>query len=211
MKSKLSYFAPLLWLLCIPVLNVFYGILNREGDRVRSLMTVLDAKTPFIPQFIIPYLIWYPFIFAMFVLLFVKNRKVYYRTLFLLCTGLVVCYITYYLFQTVVYRPVITSDVPLHWFVQFVYSNDRPYNCFPSIHVMTTYLMMKSTFRHIHLKRLTHLAIGLTGWSIIVSTVFVKQHVVLDIVGAIVLVEITYYLMNALVPIPKKTTVSASA
>lgn len=211
MKKKLAAYTPLLWLLCIPVLNVFYGILNHEGARARSLMTAFDAHTPFIPQFIIPYLIWYPFMIGMFVLLFVQNRTVYYRTLVLLCIGLVACYLTYYLFQTYVDRPEITKDVPLYGLIHLVYSTDRPFNCFPSIHVMTTYLMLKSTFRHITLKRLTHFVIGLIGWSIIVSTLFVKQHVVLDMIGAILLVEFMVYLMNLLLPIPKKTTVSASA
>ncbi|RKN83975.1 phosphatase PAP2 family protein [Paenibacillus ginsengarvi] len=211
MKAKLSYYVPLLWLLSIPILNVFYGILNREGPRVRSLMTVVDVHTPFISYFVIPYLIWYPFILGMFVYLFVKNRTVYYRTLFLLCTGLVACYITYYFFQTVVVRPEITNQVPLHGFVNFVYDNDRPYNCFPSIHVLSTYLILIAALRHIPMKSLMRWAIRLISWSIIVSTVFVKQHVVLDIAGAILLVEFLAFVMNLLVPISKKSAVSASA
>jgi membrane-associated phospholipid phosphatase len=211
MKQKMASHAPLLWLLCIPVLNVFYGILNREGPHVRSLMTGLDEAIPFVSVFIVPYLIWYPFMIGMFVYLFKKSSAVYYRALIQLCIGLVVCYITYYLYQTVVSRPIITDQVPLHQLVSFVYSSDQPFNCFPSIHVMTTYVILKHTSPYIDVKRFVRLGIHLTGWSIIVSTVFVKQHVVLDIAGAILLVECMYYLVNKFVPLAKKAPVPVSA
>ncbi|GAA3411362.1 phosphatase PAP2 family protein [Paenibacillus hodogayensis] len=211
MRAKVAGYMPLLWLLCIPVLNVCYGLLNREGPNVRSLMTIMDVHTPFVSYFIIPYLVWYPFMIGMFVLLFRKDAQVYYRTLVMLCVGLVVCYITYYFFQTVVSRPVVTDDVPLHMLVNLVYNTDQPYNCFPSIHVLTTYLIWKSTVQYITLSRKAHAVIGIVAWAIIVSTVFVKQHVVLDIVGAIVVVEMMAMAMRVLFPLRKKAPASVSA
>ncbi|MDQ0655929.1 hypothetical protein QF041_000696 [Paenibacillus sp. W2I17] len=61
-SSYRSEWLSLLWLLAVPILNIFYGVLNRAGDRVSSLQTNLDVLIPFIPGFIVPYLIWHPFI-----------------------------------------------------------------------------------------------------------------------------------------------------
>jgi membrane-associated phospholipid phosphatase len=211
MKKIAASYAPLLWMFCIPVLNVFYGILNREGAQVRSLMTGLDAVTPFVPAFVVPYLVWYPFMIGMFVFLFMKSRAVYYRALVQLCIGLIVCYITYFFYQTTVSRPLITEDVPFYWLLHFVYSNDQPFNCFPSIHVLTTYVILKHTFQYLDVKRYARLGIFAIGWAIIVSTVFVKQHVVLDIAGAIMVVELMFYLAHKIAPLPKEKPVSAPA
>lgn len=211
MRKVAAAYGPLLWMFCIPVLNLFYGILNRDGGRVRTLITGLDEITPFMPAFVVPYLIWYPFMIAMFVFLFMKSRAVYYRALVQLCLGLVVCYITYFFYQTTVPRPVLTGDMPFYWLMHFVYSNDRPFNCFPSIHVMTTYVILKHTFQYVEVKRLARLGIFALGWAIIVSTVFVKQHVVLDIAGAILLVELMVYVANKIAPLPKEKSASAPA
>ncbi|WP_409344364.1 phosphatase PAP2 family protein [Paenibacillus sp. MBLB4367] len=187
--SRLKASLPLLWLLAIPAVNVFYGILNHgRGGSVGSLMTDLDNQIPFVPLFIIPYLIWYPFIIAMFIVFFLKNRTVYYRSLIALCAGLLVCYLIYALFQTTVPRPELASDGWLNRLVTFVYATDAPYNCFPSIHVLTSYIVMKASYS-CRLKPMAQTAVSLTAWSIIVSTLFVKQHAILDLAGAVLLAE----------------------
>jgi membrane-associated phospholipid phosphatase len=186
----------LLWILTIPILNIFYSILNHGGSHVSSLMTVLDKQIPFVPAFILPYLIWYPFMLTMLITLFVKQRSAYYRTLFTLCVGLIACYITFHLFQTTIQRPQITKDGLLNWLVNMVYNNDGAYNCFPSIHVLSSYLMLKGMSYGANFSKISRLLIITTSWSIIISTVFVKQHVLIDIVGAILLAEMLVFLVG---------------
>ncbi|MBT2289369.1 phosphatase PAP2 family protein [Paenibacillus albidus] len=195
MSRSFQTYLPLLWILVIPVLNIFYGILNGNHGQVSSLMTDLDAAIPFVPGFIIPYLIWYPFIIFMLVVFCIKDKSVYYRILFTQCISLIVCYMIYYLFQTTVPRPLIPGEGVLYRLVNFVYSTDNPYNCFPSIHVLTSYLMIKGAAVCPGLYARARLVVNLCAWSIICSTLFVKQHVLLDAAGAIALVEILWYLM----------------
>lgn len=102
LKRKLADYKPLLWILAIPVLNIFYGVLNHGNTTVRSLMISWDNYIPFIPAFIIPYILWYPFILAMLVAYFLKNKTTYYRTLLTLCLGLIASYITFFFYQTTV-------------------------------------------------------------------------------------------------------------
>ncbi|MFD0716533.1 inositol phosphorylceramide synthase [Paenibacillus sp. GCM10027626] len=200
MRNTNTGYKPLLWILVIPVLNIFYGILNHGGPNVVSLTTDLDERIPFVPAFIIPYLIWYPFILAMLIVFFIKMRRVYYQTLITLCLGLVACYITYYFYQTVIIRPTITGDGFINWLVSLVYS-DNPYNCFPSIHVLTSYLMLKGMSDCTTLSKTSRLLIFITSWTIIISTLFVKQHFLLDIAGAILLAEVLYFVVGKLLPV----------
>ncbi|NQX67207.1 phosphatase PAP2 family protein [Paenibacillus alba] len=196
MKIKFAAYLPLLWILAIPVLNVFYGILNHgRGGNVGSLMTDLDRLIPFVPAFIIPYLIWYPFIFVMLVVFFMKNRAVYYRSLTTLCTGLLACYLVYALYQTTVPRPGVEPNGLFNGLVNIVYRTDAPFNCFPSIHVLTSYVVLKASYL-CGIKRSTLSVVFITVWSIIVSTLFVKQHALLDIAGAVLLAEALYFVVK---------------
>ncbi|MBE9916377.1 inositol phosphorylceramide synthase [Paenibacillus donghaensis] len=192
MKTKLAPYLPLAWLLSIPVLNICYGFLNRGGSDTAQLITAWDRLIPFMPAFIIPYLIWYPYVFLMFVVFFRKDRNVYYRSLTLTCVGLAVCYLVFYLYQTTFPRPEIGQDGVLNWLVGIVYQMDAPYNCFPSIHVLTSYIVVKAAYQ-CKLSRLANAAVCATSGIIIISTLFVKQHVLMDVVGGIVLAEMLYF------------------
>ncbi|GAA0831732.1 phosphatase PAP2 family protein [Bifidobacterium pullorum subsp. gallinarum] len=192
-NRKWKTYLPMLWILMIPALNIFYGILNQAHTPVYSLMTDLDAAIPFMPIFIIPYLIWYPFIIIMLFLFCARDRSVYYRTLLSQCIGLIACYITFFLFQTTVDRPLIMEAGILDWLVSLVYSTDNPYNCFPSIHVLTSYLMIKGAVSSAGFSNRERTAVKICAWFIIGSTLFVKQHVLLDVAGAIAVVEVLWY------------------
>ncbi len=201
MKNKIKNLLPLLCLLCIPVLNIFYMLSNRAPDKINNLVTQWDRITPFVPAFVIPYILWTPFVISMFVLLCFKNRSMYYRSIILMCVGQLTCFAIYYFFQTTTPRPMITGDGYFSQLVvNMVYANDQPYNCFPSIHVLNTYIILKA-ITQIELKKVLRIGIVLFSWSIIFSTVFIKQHVLLDIVGAVVLIEGLYYILSLLIPI----------
>jgi membrane-associated phospholipid phosphatase len=195
-RSRLIAYSPLLWLLAIPVLNIFYGKLNHwRGGNISSLMTGLDNLIPFLPIFIIPYLIWYPFIFMMFIVFCVKDKVVYYRSLITLCVGLLACYLVFALFQTKISRPVVAPDSLLNQLVAFVYAMDGPFNCFPSIHVLSSYVVLQASYL-CRFKQKAQSAILITAWSIIISTLFVKQHALMDIVGALLLAESLTFIMK---------------
>lgn len=191
-SSTKSAWLSLLWLAAVPILNIFYGVLNRPGDHVYSLATSLDSMIPFVPAFIIPYVLWYPFITGALIALAFKDKRTYFQTLIALCSGLVISYIFFALFQTAIERPDIQGEKGiLFTMVDYIYHNDQPYNCFPSIHVLTSYLTLRGTR-----------VFGRAIWAmtsafsivIIVSTVLVKQHVVVDIAGGILAGELCFRL-----------------
>lgn len=184
-KIKKNIFQ-LSFMISIPIINIFYGILNNSSRGVYNLTTNIDKATPFLKAFIIPYVIWYPYIFLILVYLCLRDKKVYYKILFSLNIGFVVSYVIFYLFQTVVIRPDLVQNDILTKLVYVVYKNDKPFNCFPSLHVLTTYFVMKG-INEIDENKNIKILTGIIGTLIILSTLFVKQHVIMDVVFAILL------------------------
>lgn len=200
--SNRTAWLSLVWLLAIPILNIFYGVLNRAGDHVFNLEIMIDQWIPFTPIFIIPYIVWYPFITGMLVLLAFKNRETYFQTLFALCMGLIISYIFFAMFQSTVQRPDILNETGfIYRLVDVVYRTDQPYNCFPSIHVLTSYLILRGSRVF---NKIIWTVTAFTSILIILSTVFVKQHVVADIVGGILVGELCFYIAGALVMLKRK-------
>lgn len=189
-QTFLSTWLSLLWLTVVPLLYIFYGILNHPTEHVYSLVTDLDRLTLFVPSFIIPYVLWYPFIASVLIGLAFKDRTAYYRTLLALCGGLILSYIVYALFQTAVHRPDnLAQTGVINRLVWLVYSHDQPFNCFPSIHVLTSYLMLRGARVF---GRTICWAVTAMSIVIIASTLLVKQHVLADVVGGILAGELLY-------------------
>lgn len=171
----------------IPLVNLLYMYLNNSLRGVHYLVTNIDRKIPFIKIFAIPYLIWYPFMIVTLVYFCLYYRKTYYKVIFSFVTGMLICYASFYLFQTGIQRPVLYGNDFLTELIRFIYNTDKPYNCFPSIHVLTCYLVVKG-IRDCNEKNSTHkIIITITAALIILSTQFIKQHVILDLIFGILL------------------------
>ncbi|MFG6496958.1 phosphatase PAP2 family protein [Fictibacillus sp. UD] len=181
-------------LLSIPLLNIIYQVLNHGERGARQLITAVDHQIPFVEIFIVPYVLWYAFIFLMFVYFCIYDRAIYYRTLLSFCVGMLACYVIYFFFQTTVPRPELASEGMLTKIVQYVYGADQPFNCFPSIHVLSSYLMVLG-IRHSKMWTIKKdIIVSSIAYSIILSTLFVKQHVVLDVVAGILLGSLLFKL-----------------
>jgi membrane-associated phospholipid phosphatase len=183
-------------LLTIPLLGIVYVYLNHSTGTVYSLVTDLDRQMPFLKVFVLPYVSWYVFLFIAFLYLAIKNREAYYQTLLQFNIGLLICYAVYAVYQTHVPRPELVGDGWLLQIVQWVYNSDEPFNCFPSIHVLTSYLMMKAYLGTANVPRIYTVAVVFMSMLIIASTQFIKQHVLLDIMGAVLVAEGVIYVVS---------------
>lgn len=177
----------------VPLLNIIYTVINGSSSVVYNLVTDMDNKIPFVKYFILPYNLWYPFIISTLFYLCFTDRRIFYKTVLSIDMGLICCYIIYILFQTTVPRPVLVGDDLLTRLVKLTYRMDEPYNCFPSIHVLTSYIMMKAVHRSRAGSIPAVTAVYAAAGTIIVSTLFVKQHVVMDIFSGIILGNAVFY------------------
>ena len=182
----------LLFLLVIPLLGFIYEFLNNRSHKAVDISASIDQAIPFLPIFIIPYILWYAYMFFYLIYFCFKDTKVYLRTLMLIVIAELICFVIYFFFQTTVPRPTLVGDNFINDLVLWIYTNDRPFNCFPSIHVLTTFAIMLASL-HIRNKHLLNtLCIPILGSLIIISTLFVKQHVIFDMIGSMFLVTFLY-------------------
>lgn len=186
----------LLSICTIPLLNSVYLILNGKARVVYNLTSSLDQRIPFVKAFILPYSMWYPFIITSLLYLFYKDRKVFYKTIISIDLGLICCYVIYILFQTTVPRPILYGNDIFTKLVQLTYFLDEPFNCLPSIHVLTSFLVMNAYYKSKMDKTLVKYLVFFMGGTIIVSTLFVKQHIIVDLIAAVMLGLVLNYLTS---------------
>lgn len=192
--KKLQKQLPLLWLLSIPLIGILYTLQNHVRPVVHVLSTEFDRATPFIPFFSVFYFIWYPFLLITLYLILQQKKSAYYQTLVAVCFGILVANFTFLIYPTFVPRPQLGSG--WNFFVPITYRLDEPYNGFPSIHVLTCYLMLRGAGI---LPKESRLAVAVMACLIILSTLFIKQHVIADMAAGIALGEIVFQITGRLI------------
>ena len=158
----------------------------------------LDQAIPFLPVFVIPYVLWFPMIALVLLALCFRDRGDFARTILLLYAGMALAMLICLLFpHGQPLRPIVTENDVFSRLVRYIiYANDTNTNTFPSIHVLNQLAI------HIGLCK-SKLFRDRKGWKrfslimtilICASTCFIKQHSILDVIGALVL-EIPLYLL----------------
>jgi membrane-associated phospholipid phosphatase len=191
-KIEWKKYTPLLFMLVFPILGYMYAWSNKpnQDQLPYSLLTAMDQAIPVIKLFALPYSIWIIYIYVCLLYFFKKDINVYYRSLATYTICALVCYLIYSVFQTTVPRPLIFGDDPLSQLMRYIYNRDEPFNCFPSIHCFSSYMVMRMVWTSSVRNKLNVTVI--TGMSslIILSTLFVKQHVIMDALAGFFLVEV---------------------
>ncbi len=199
MKSffkKYNYIRYLIYFFIIYLIG-FFILEQRDAIYYIETETRIDQYIPFNEYFVIPYLLWFVFIalgFAYFI--FVDTAK-FKKTCFYLFVGMYVCLFIYLIFPNEQnLRVVLSNDNIFQRLVSFIYSIDTPTNVCPSIHVYNSIMMTLSLLKSEKIRKRKGLSIGIVILAslICLSTVMIKQHAVLDVVAAIFLCALVYYL-----------------
>lgn len=169
----------------------FYKLLNRPFGKIHNLFTPIDKKIPLLPAFILVYHSWMIFLLSNLFLLYPKNRKNFRWLLSHLFLGQWAAYITFILFKTKVPRNDPLGDSFFYNLIRLTYKVDRPYAAFPSIHAMTTFILIFSiTTSTLKIKyKVFSIFYSLL---IISSILLVRQHVFLDLLAGFVYACILY-------------------
>lgn len=167
----------------------------------RVVHTVLDDYIPFNEYFVIPYFLWFLYVTGAIVYFFFKNKDDYYRLCIFLFTGMTISLLICTLFKNGTdFRPLIDPNKNLcSRLVYQLYQTDTCTNVFPSIHVYnsigTHIAIMKS--EALKKNKLIRTASFILMVSICMATVFLKQHSIIDVVGAVLLCGMIYPLAYA--------------
>lgn len=156
----------------------------------------LDDYIPFCEYFVIPYLLWFPYVAWGIVYMAFHSKPDYYKLCAFLFTGM-----TIFLIISTVYpnghflRPTYFAHHNIYTMLcEYLYATDTATNLFPSIHVYNSLGIHFAVMNNEHLRRnkTIQMISFLLMIGIILATMFIKQHSVFDVCCAFLLAYIVY-------------------
>lgn len=161
----------------------------------------LDDAIPFLPVFVIPYILWYPYVPVPMVYSFFKDQRLMRRQALALFPGMAASILFFLIYPTRIdFRPAAQGAGVFRALCRLIYRLDRPVNVLPSLHCYEALSIHLSTFRSRFGRKHPALraASAVLALLICLSTVFIKQHSVLDLIAGCALAIASYALMEIL-------------
>lgn len=174
----------------------FIHLENRRSIHYYVIHSPIDNHIPFIEYFVVPYLLWFVFIAVTMGYFFFTDKWGFYKLAAFLFTGMTLFLIICTVFPNALnLRPTIfVRDNIFVDLVKLVYRADTPTNVLPSIHVFNSIGSCIAISHSDALKK--HRKIQYSAYTlallIILSTVFLKQHSVTDVIAAVAMACIIY-------------------
>ncbi len=173
--------------LIIPGYHVI--VMINRGRTVFMPELALDRAIPMQPLWMIAYgSVW---IFAFLPVFVVRQPALTRRAMLAALTVIVVAYVGFLAYPTVLPRSETVGEGFFAKSLEVNYSLDPPYNCFPSLHVAWAFVAALTCYR-------VHRGVGLVAlvWAAIigVSTLYTKQHYVVDVIAGIAIAYAAYLL-----------------
>lgn len=208
------------WLILayLPIYLIWFFALEQiVTEDYYMISSPLDAHIPFVEWFIIPYLLWFPFI-AVSVLFFIfRDKTEYYRLCGLLISGMTVFLLVSTVFPNgLSLRPDLSVLGRENIFIDLIgmlHKADTSTNVCPSIHVYNSLAVCFALLTSAHLKKKYAVKAGVLLLTVLIciSTVCLKQHSIVDVFYAFLMFAVfvpIFYLRR--VPKDKQTTETVS-
>jgi len=159
----------------------------------------LDNVIPFCEFFVMPYVLWYPFLGGVAIFLLIRDEKGFCRYMWSLILSLSFCLAFYIVFPNGQdLRPSSFDRVNVFTaFVRNLYSIDSNLNVLPSMHVVGTIAPTVSLLMNREAGKKLYIRVSSIVLCILIcfSTVFIKQHSIVDVVAGAVLYLPIYWLI----------------
>ncbi len=184
----------------------FFALESRPENLGINVHIPFDDLIPFCEYFIVPYILWFAYIAFAIIFFFFYNRTEFIKYASFLIAGMTICLIIYTILPTYqTMRPEgLTNDNIFSAIVLKLYNFDNYANVCPSIHVLnslaTHFAITKSSFTRD--KKILKTSSLILMVLICLSTVFLKQHSVLDGLYALVIAVILYLFIYSNISIP---------
>ena len=185
--------------LYVPVFIVLFFMVERlvpEDAEYWASYIWLDDVIPFWEVFVIPYCLWYPYLVVTGLFLMFTDKDGFLKYMTFIIVGFTISLI----FCALVpngqnLRPAFFErENVFTWLLGRIYIVDTSTNVFPSIHVVGCLAAADAAFRSEKMRRFRFVSL-LLAVLISASTVLVKQHSLLDVIGGAVLGTVLYFLI----------------
>ena len=174
----------------ITLLPMYFVITSMtRGWPVHAPELPLDRAVSLQPAWMLVYGSLYVFI-GFLPLMVVRASELFRRALASYLAVMLVAYAGFLAYPTLAPRPdVVPGDGFAAWSLRLLYDIDTPYGCFPSLHVAWAFVSALTCYR-------VHAGVGwvAAGWAtlIAVSTLYTKQHYVVDVIAGAAIAFVAY-------------------
>ncbi len=149
----------------------------------------LDGAFPLMPSWALIYGALYLFLILLPIFVVRQDEQIR-RTVFAYLLIWLTAYAVFIVYPTAAPRPAsVIGEGFAVWGLRALYSSDPPYNCFPSIHVAHSFVSALTCYR-------VHRGLGIVATIcatlVALSTLFTKQHYILDAIAGVLLAFVAY-------------------
>ena len=204
MKRFLSWFLThkycLILLYFIPY-SLAYFLLGHFRTPIYDVHCKIDDLIPFNKYFVIPYCLWYLYVGGTLLFLMLRSKKEFLQLTAFLFGGTTICILIFLFFpSSVSFRPEVTGNDIFSRVIAFLFTMDNPTNVCPSIHVYASLVAHIAIVKSQVLfpkaapaaKKTLHGLSLIFALLVCLSTVFLKQHSVIDTAAAALLCGFMY-------------------
>lgn len=172
-----------------------------------NLGIVIDSYIPFRPIFIIIYVGAYIQWIHGYIYHCKQSEDICYQITVSDLIAKAICFLIFIILPTTITRPEITGTGIFDKCVDFIYSADIPVNLFPSIHCLESWMCFRGALKMRTSKNKNYrfkdaicdpYIVFQFVFTLLVfaSTVFIKQHFFIDIIGGVAMVEIGWLITS---------------
>ena len=175
----------------VSLVPLYFGIGSMTlGRPLHRPELALDRAVPLEPAWMLVY--GSLFVWVLLPLLVVRQEQLFRRAMKAYLMVLTVAYVGFVTYPTVAPRPAeVLGEGFSAWCLRLQYSMDQEFNCFPSLHVAHSFVSALTSYR-------VHRGVGFAAvlWAVLigVSTLFTKQHYVVDVIAGTLMAFAAYVL-----------------
>lgn len=168
------------------------GFINADLPH-HGVTIALDAEISLHPEWTVIYVATFFFWMAGLVMIMRERKDKCFELFAALNLSYIICFIIFIVYPTTMERPTLTvNDYPSE-LLSVIWALDKPTNLFPSMHCLLSWLCFRASLRCEKTNTFWKVFSFFAAVLICASTVLVKQHVVIDILGGIVFAEISLF------------------
>ncbi len=195
MKNKQPWlpsytYLPLVLVFVVNTLAYFPTKLLTEDTVQHDLSIALDNQLPFVPFFVLFYVLAY----AQWVWSYCYHCRQDRQTCYYIVTGdlvaKVICVFFFVFLPTEIARPEITGNSLWEQMVGLIYTLDTPHNLFPSVHCLESWMCVRGALMMKDKRPWYIAAQAVLSVLVFASTVLIKQHFLVDIAAGILVCEL---------------------
>ncbi len=162
--------------------------LNPAGG-FHIIHTAIDDMIPVVEVFIIPYALWLPYLVAGMIAIAIHSRPISRKTSYMLMAGMTLFIIISLAYPNALeLRAAIPDRQNIFMdLINYLHQIDTPTDVLPSLHVYDAIVVAAGIHLTFKDKKALLIASDVLTILIVLSTVFIKQHSIIDVISAFII------------------------